>query len=126
MEIQPGHLRQTRRPGGLDHQGRFLGSPQPQFSLKKIGSVMIECFAPDEQLPEGDEPGIVPIGPHAGRIDVDHSPDMVEPVADGNHLIDLLLILGKYEGGADSFDGCGQLFGYGRREEVQRDPADGL
>ncbi len=102
------------------------GLPCCNSAGKRSGLLLIQYFPHLEQIPEGNEPRIIPIGTHSRRIDVDHVTDMAESAADGNHLIDLLLVLGKDERRPDPVQGCGQIIGDGRCEEVQCNSADSL
>ena len=85
-----------------------------------------ERLSHSDQLAESDQPGLAPVGPHSGGVDVDHAADMREPVAGVQELVDLFLVLDEDKGRLNPVEGQAQLVSDRGGEQIQRHGAQRL
>ncbi len=74
------------------------GFPFPSSSDKPLRLFSIQFFTLFQKFRKADEPGIVRVRPHAGRIDVDDPPHVRKFFFHFDELVDLLLVLDDHDG----------------------------
>ena len=123
---QHGELRQPGRSGGEDHESGVAPAALPNLLRDAIRVFPFERLPHSDQLAESDQPGLAPVGPHSGGVDVDHAADMREPVAGVQELVDLFLVLDEDKGRLNPVEGQAQLVSDRGGEQIQRHGAQRL
>jgi len=99
-----------------NHEGHFIGLSLPELFLKELRLLFFQFFAQFKELPEADEPGVVPITSHTRGIDIDKALDMGEFISAGEELVHLFLVLGKDIGRLKTVEPPNLFFCHGRSE----------